>query len=114
MSSETKALLPSQALSYNPGCFLNKGFCPARPLCPSDAPMMRPFTPSAFSWPAQIYDACQMEGGSWWSMSRGETEALVASGEPLPADLQASRALRWPRKPPFASPSALCPQRPTG
>lgn len=39
-----------------------------------------------------IYDACQMAGGAFWSMSRGEAEALAASGDPLPADLQASQA----------------------
>ncbi|EFN54330.1 hypothetical protein CHLNCDRAFT_135566 [Chlorella variabilis] len=36
-----------------------------------------------------IYDACQMEGGKYWERSRGEVEALVASGQPLPADLEA-------------------------
>ncbi|PRW59890.1 DNA-binding SMUBP-2 [Chlorella sorokiniana] len=36
-----------------------------------------------------IYDAAQMEGGKHWERSRGEIEALVASGQPLPADLQA-------------------------
>jgi hypothetical protein len=35
----------------------------------------------------QIYDCCQMEGGKFWERSRGEIEALVASHQPLPADL---------------------------
>ncbi|KAI7841910.1 hypothetical protein COHA_004438 [Chlorella ohadii] len=36
-----------------------------------------------------IYDGAMMEGGKHWERSRGEIEALVASGQPLPPDLQA-------------------------
>jgi hypothetical protein len=37
----------------------------------------------------QVYDCCQMEGGKHWERSRGEIEAMVAAGGPLPDDLQA-------------------------
>lgn len=43
----------------------------------------------------EIYTACQMEGGKHWERSRGEVEALVASGQPLPADLQELAERRW-------------------
>ncbi|KAL4458557.1 hypothetical protein ABPG75_013422 [Micractinium tetrahymenae] len=35
-----------------------------------------------------IWNVCQMEGGKHWERSQGEVEAMVASGQPLPADLQ--------------------------
>lgn len=35
------------------------------------------------------------EGGKHWERSRGEIEALVASGQPLPDDLQAIVDKRW-------------------
>lgn len=35
------------------------------------------------------------EGGKHWERSRGEIEALVASGQPLPPDLQAVVDKRW-------------------
>ena len=38
---------------------------------------------------------CAQEGGKHWERSRGEIEALVASGQPLPADLQAIVDKRW-------------------
>ena len=38
---------------------------------------------------------CVQEGGTHWERSRGEIEALVASGQPLPADLQAIVDKRW-------------------
>jgi hypothetical protein len=36
----------------------------------------------------EIYSACQMEGGRHWERSHGEIEAMVASGQPLPPDIQ--------------------------
>ena len=36
-----------------------------------------------------IYACAQAEGGSFWELSHGEVEAMVASGQPLPSELQA-------------------------
>eukprot|EP00887_Chlorella_sp_A99_P006380 scaffold3.g6380.t1 len=54
-----------------------------------DAPTAGPRLSAAQREQARaLYDAAQLAGGRWWSLSRGESEALVASEEPLPADLQ--------------------------
>lgn len=64
----------------------------ASQLCPDPHPTHTYFLPplpprSQRHRAQQIYDFCQLEGGRFWDYSKGELEDMVASAQPLPADL---------------------------